>query len=76
MLDEQIKEAVAEVFGVSPDEVTSEASRETIGGWDSVAHLRLILTIEDSYGFQFPTSEIPRLTSVALIQEAVQRLRA
>jgi acyl carrier protein len=75
MLDEQLKEAVAEVFGVAPEEVHPESSRETISEWDSVGHLRLILTVEDSYGFRFPTAEIPKLTSVGLIQQALERLR-
>jgi acyl carrier protein len=75
MLDEQLREAVVEVFGLSSAEVKPESSRKNVSEWDSVGHLRLILTVEDAYGLQFPTAEIPKLTSVGLIQEALDRLR-
>ena len=76
MLDERLVEAVADVFGLEPAEVTPELNRDNIAEWDSVSHLRLILSIEEAYGRRFPTADIPRLTSVALIQESLERLAA
>ncbi len=76
MLDERLVEAVAQVFGLSGDEVKPESSRENVAEWDSVGHLRLILSVEEAFGVRFPMAEIPKLTSVASIQAAVERARA
>jgi acyl carrier protein len=73
MLDSRLVEAVASVFGLSNDEVRPESNQENIADWDSVGHLKLILAIEDAYGVQFSTAQIPELTSVAAIQRALDR---
>lgn len=75
MLDERLVEAVAEAFGLSHDEVQPASSRENVVEWDSVGHLRLILAVEEVFGLRFPTAQIPTLTTVAAIQEALDRLR-
>jgi acyl carrier protein len=75
MLDERLVDAVAEVFGLRPEEVTPACSSQNVAGWSSVAHLRLVLLVEESFGLRFPTAEIPNLTSVGNIQEVLQRLQ-
>jgi acyl carrier protein len=76
MLDSRLVEAVASVFGLSDDEVTPESSQENIADWDSVGHLKLILAIEDDFGVQFSTAQIPELTSVSAIQRALDNLKS
>ena len=73
MLDSRLVEAVASVFGLSDNEVTPESNQENIADWDSVGHLKLILAVEDAYGVQFSTAQIPELTSVAAIQRALDK---
>ncbi|MGA3241623.1 MAG: acyl carrier protein [Bryobacteraceae bacterium] len=76
MLDSRLVEAVASVFGLPDDEVKPESSQENVPDWDSVGHLNLILAIEDAYGVQFSTAQIPELTSVAAIQRALDKLNS
>jgi acyl carrier protein len=76
MLDSRLVEAVASVFGLSDDEVKPESSQENVPDWDSVGHLKLILAIEDAYGVQFSTAQIPELMSVAAIQRALDKLKS
>ena len=40
----------AEVFEIAPDSVTDAASPESLDGWDSFGHMRLITTIEEQLG--------------------------
>ncbi len=75
MLDSRLAELVASVFGLSNDEVRPESSQKNIADWDSVGHLKLILAIEDDFGVQFSTAQIPELTSVAAIQGALNTLK-
>jgi acyl carrier protein len=53
--------------------LTPELSAKDVDGWDSLTHIRLILTIEKRFSIKFSTSEIGKLENVgdlvALIKE-------
>lgn len=53
-----------DVFDEDSIPVTSELSAKDVDGWDSLAHIRLILTIERAFKIKFSTSEIGRLQNV------------
>jgi acyl carrier protein len=75
MLDPRLVEAISEEFDIPVKEVNAESSGQTIADWDSVGHLRLILRLEQTFHLRFPTSEIPKLVSAGLIQDALDRLQ-
>jgi acyl carrier protein len=62
-----LREILADVLEISPDEVTPELSMAAVDNWDSFRHLQAVLAIEGEYGVQFDPQRIPELTSVALI---------
>lgn len=68
-----LRELLADIFEISPDEVTPGLSIGTIDSWDSFRHLQAMLAIEGEYGVQFDPQRIPELTSVALIQEELDK---
>lgn len=41
-----------------------ETSAKDVDGWDSLAHVRLILTVEQEFGVKFSAAEIGRLKNV------------
>jgi acyl carrier protein len=53
-----------EVFDDDSIAVTPELSAKDVDGWDSLAHIRLILTIEKAFKVKFSTSEIGQLENV------------
>jgi acyl carrier protein len=63
-----LRDMIADILEVSPDEVIPEMGVETADNWDSFRHLQMILAIEEEYGVQFDPQTIPTLTTVALIQ--------
>jgi acyl carrier protein len=63
-----LRELLADIFEISPEQVTAELSMETAYYWDSFRHLQAILAIEGEYGVQFDPERIPELTSVALLE--------
>jgi len=75
----QIYSRLAEIFqDVFDDDsivVSSELSAKDVDGWDSLTHIRLILTVERAFKIKFSTSEIGKLENVgdlvALIQARV-----
>jgi len=44
-----------------------------VPGWDSFAHLRLIFTIEKSFGISFAASEMSGLKNVGELAELIER---
>jgi len=77
MVEEQIYARLAQifedVFDEGPIRLTPELSAKDVDGWDSLTHIRLILTVERAFNIKFSTSEIGRLENVgdlvALIAE-------
>lgn len=68
MDEAQIYGRLAEIFETVFDEedivLKPETSAKDLEGWDSLAHLRLILAIERSFKIKFSTSEIGKLANV------------
>jgi acyl carrier protein len=76
MLDPRVLTAIADAFGMAPDEVNLQSNPETIPDWDSVGHFKLILRLEEVFGIRFPANEIGSLTTAGKIQEALTSLGA
>lgn len=68
MDEPQIYAQLAEIFeGVFDEDsikVTPELSAKDVDGWDSLAHIRLILTVEKAFKIKLSTSEIGKLENV------------
>jgi acyl carrier protein len=65
---------VARVLDLPAVEV-DKASADSTPGWDSLAHLRLLMAVEEEFGVSFSPDEIPELDSVQRIGDAVERLQ-
>ncbi|MGA3372642.1 MAG: acyl carrier protein [Terracidiphilus sp.] len=44
--------------------MTPELSAKDVDGWDSLTHIRLLLTVEKTFKTRFTTSEIGKLENV------------
>lgn len=72
---QRLTEIFQDVFDEDSIEVTPKLSADDVDGWDSLTHIRLILTIEKVFKIKFSTTEIGKLENVgdlvALIQGKV-----
>ena len=68
-----LRELLADILEISPEQVTPELSMATVENWDSFRHLQAILAIEGEYNVQFDPQRIPELTSVALLQSELEK---
>ena len=72
---QRLTEIFQDVFDEDSIEVTPKLSADDVDGWDSLTHIRLILTIEKVFKIKFSTSEVGKLENVgdlvALIQAKV-----
>jgi acyl carrier protein len=60
----KLSEVFADVFDDESINMTPELSAEDVDGWDSLTHIRLILTVEKAFKVKFSTSEIGKLERV------------
>ncbi len=72
---EKLTEIFQDLFDDDSIQATPELSAKDVEGWDSLAHIRLIITIEKAFKVKFSTTEISKLEKVgdlaALIQSRV-----
>jgi acyl carrier protein len=71
--DGRLTSLVARVLEL-PLAQAAEARVDNTPGWDSLAHLALLMAVEEEYGVSFSPDEIAELESVELIDEAIDRL--
>jgi len=67
-----LRDILADILEVSPDEITPDLGVGTIDSWDSFRHLQAVLAIEGEYGVQFDPQRIAELTTVAKIQAELE----
>ncbi len=75
MLNEAtLRQVMSAVLNVAPSAIEQNSSMDTIGTWDSLRHLHLILAIEDEFKVSIPDDEAGNITSYALIKLVLQDL--
>jgi len=76
MLDKRLQESLSRVIKIDPSAITLETCQANTPTWDSIAHLNLVFEIEDEFGVRLSSDEIPEATSVARLQEILDRHQA
>ena len=61
-----------DVFDEDSIEITPELSAKDVDGWDSLVHVRLLLTVEKAFKIKFTTSEIGKLKNVGDLVALIQ----
>ena len=54
----------ARIFGVDRSSIDGATAYESIPGWDSVNHLRLVMETERAFGVKYPLERIPSLMTL------------
>jgi acyl carrier protein len=61
---DRLTEIFKDVFDEDSIRATPTLSAQDVDGWDSLTHIRLILTVEKAFKIKFSTSEIGKLEKV------------
>ena len=73
-LRERILKVMSLVFEVSVETLNEESSSDTIGSWDSLKHLNLILALEEEFNIEIPDEEVGNLMNYKLIKLVVEEI--
>ena len=76
MLDKRLIECVSRTLKIDGAGVTGETAPANTPSWDSIAHLNLVLEVEDTFGVRLSTDEIPRVSSVGSLEEILRAHKA
>ena len=60
----QLTGVFAEVFDDEAIVLTPTTTAEDVDGWDSLNHIRLIVSVEQAFNIKFSTPEIAKLKNV------------
>src|SRR5437764_15305354 len=65
-LFDSVRSTIIDVLDLDGDiEITRATTAEDIEGWDSLQHVRILTTLERSFGFRFLDEEVEGLRNVA-----------
>ena len=67
-----LREIVANVLGVSPDDLQDTSSPRDFAQWDSAAHIEIVLSAEAEYGVSFTPEEMGEVLSVGALEAALR----
>jgi acyl carrier protein len=68
-LVEEIQYVIATTLKVSPIKITRETSDKDLASWDSLAHVNLMMSLEQTFDLFLEVEDFPKLTSVPAILE-------
>ncbi len=72
--EERLGRVVATILGIPREAVGADTNRDTVGTWDSLRHMNLILALEEEFGVTIPDEEAAHLTSYPLIRLVMREL--
>ena len=67
----RMTEVFRDVFELPNLEINETDSQEQIAGWDSMAHVRLVIALEEEFDIQFDSDEIAVTVSVGAFAELI-----
>jgi acyl carrier protein len=66
---QQVIEVVADTLNLPAESLHISSSAESLPAWDSLAHVNLMIALEQTFDIQLEVEDFPTLNSVAAIQE-------
>lgn len=70
----RLNQIIGQQLGLTNIHLSESTTAKEVPGWDSLAHVTIILAIEKEYQFKLRTSEIGKLQDVAgLVDMILQR---
>ena len=72
----KIQTAFNLAFGVAPESITIDTMPKDIPAWDSMGHVTLVSSLEQTFGLNFDVDEVMEMENVRQIVRIVDAKRA
>ena len=70
-LEDRIKNIMSAVFEIPEEQIKDNSSPDTIGSWDSLKHMNLIIALEEEFKVEFTDNEIIEMMNYSLIKSII-----
>lgn len=68
---EQVRKIMLDVFDLDELTISDSTTAKDIEDWDSLSHIRLVVSIEKHFGIRFSTAEIESFDTVGTMVRAI-----
>ena len=73
---ERLSDILCDVLDLDSVELEDSTTATDVPGWDSLAHIRLVLAIEQAFNLRFAVTDVPGLRNVGeLVDRIIERSR-
>jgi acyl carrier protein len=73
MISDRLKQVILRELELEDWDMHDATTADTVPGWDSLNHARVITAVEQTYGIRFKTMEVLRLKNVGDLQALIDR---
>lgn len=73
MLDRRLVEIVRDVLGDDELVLDEHTTATQVPGWDSLAHINIMVSVETEYGVAFNTDQLSRYRNLGELQDFLHR---
>lgn len=70
---EKLINVLSQVLNIPANKINDNTDQEDVASWNSLAHLNLILAVEEAFNIRFNTAVIPNLTNVAAFKQELRK---
>ena len=75
-MEDRIRAIMAEALRLPVERIAPDAAIGTVPNWDSTAHMRMMIALEDEFGIDLDETRMVEMTSLARIRATVEELRS
>jgi acyl carrier protein len=75
-MDPKLTEVFRDVFDEPELQLRDDLARDNYAAWDSFAHVKLILALEEEFNVKFTIDQVTNIRSVAEVRSVLGRLGA
>ena len=68
----KLSEIAADHFDLPGIVLAPETTASDVPGWDSLAHIQLLMLVENSFGVRFKASEVSSFANVGQLADRIQ----
>lgn len=73
-MEDRLKQILSSTLNVPEEQIREESSVENVEAWDSLAHLNIILSLEQSFGISISPEEAIEMTSLTSMRKKLREL--
>lgn len=71
-MEQRVLKVLSKVFRVPVESLNMGSSPDSVPQWDSLAHMNMVLAVEEEFGVSFSAEELVSLLNVELVVETLK----